>query len=371
MRKYISLSLLACIMLIMTACSKGEYTDCIPANSTALISISSEEITKNDSPIQSILTPIIGKGEQMMKGIDLSKDIYLFETVDGMLGVSVSLSDNDALQDYLHSQSTMTDLEETEGINFFATKSNWLLGFDSSRLLVMGPVVNSATEQKKMKMRIVSMMKQEKEESIITSGVWDNLSKMQGSVKLVAQASALPEQLIAPCTIGAPKGTDPTDIIVKGEISFKDSIAYIAGETMSFNPNIDQSLNKTKQLYRPFTNDWKTLMSDEDIIGVFMNVDGAEYMPHLMANKALRTMILGTDAFDKIKGNNGDLAILIKSQQGNLEQSTSRVINLKEGQSADKQKLIVALNPKAMAGTTVESLMPCFETINKIVFTLR
>lgn len=371
MRNYISLSLLTCIMLIMTACSKGEHTNCIPANSIALISISSEEITKNNSPIQNILTPIIGSGEQMIKGMDLSKDIYLFETVDGMLGVSVSLTDNDALQDYLHSQSSMTDLEETEGINFFVTKSNWLMGFDSSRLLVMGPVVNSATELKKMKMRIVSMMNLEKEESITTSELWDYLSKMQGSVKLVAQASALPEQLIAPCTIGAPKGTDPTDIIVKGEICFKDSIAYIVGETMSFNPNIDQSLNKTKQLYRPFTNDWKKLMSNEDIIGVFMNVDGAEYMPHLMANKALSTMLLGTDAFDKIKGNNGDLAILISSQNGELEHSTTRVLNLKNGQANDKQKLVVALNPKAMAGTTVENLMPCFETINKIVFTLK
>ena len=86
------------------------------------------------------------------------------------------------------------------------------------------------------------------------------------------------------------------------------------------------------------------IMGDTTIIGVFMNVSGEELMPHLQKNRALGTMLMGTEAFDRIRSNNGDIAILLTPKMDGKTEDlfNTRVLNLPPGKKAGKERLVVS-----------------------------
>ena len=56
---------------------------------------------------------------------------------------------------------------------------------------------------------------------------------------------------MAPFTLGAPKDTDPSQVVIAADMKVKNGILQIKGETFSFNNTIDAALKKAAQTYRP------------------------------------------------------------------------------------------------------------------------
>ena len=132
---------------------------------------------------------------------------------------------------------------------------------------------------------------------------------------LVAQAKALPEQLVAPMTLGSPKGVDGSQVLIAAEMSIEKRCLTIEGRPFSFNQRINQEIEESFKVYRPITDAYLQSMSNEALLGMFVNVDGQKFLPILQQNKGLQVLLTGInqaiDMDNIIRSVDGDMCIIV------------------------------------------------------------
>lgn len=359
----------------LTSCSKSEYTDAIPANSTALIAINAADFVGEKSPFASILMPFVSDDEKRMKGIDLTRDIYLFASGDGNLGICAPVSDDYGLDDFikrLANLNVVKNHQEEDGKDFYTINDQWVIGYNDCALLIMGPVTGAEAETKLIK-RMARQMDSDSERSIKNSTLWEHLQERQSHIRMVAQACALPEQIAAVVTLGAPKGTDPADVLLEAELSYNDGTLLLTGNTCSYNPSVRQALRKSQSIYRPITVDWQKVMGDTTLIGVFMNVEGETLTPHLQNNRTIGTMLMGTNAYDQIRTAKGDVAILLShNEKADTTDGmfSAKVMNLPAGSNKNGDRLVVAVNMEALTSSMALSGIPLLGKVKRIIYNM-
>lgn len=367
----------ALMMLVLAGCTRSNYIDSVPANSKAVVSVNAMELIDDDSPVKTVLLPFVNKDKKSLKGIDLTKDMYAFETIDGLFGLSIFVNDRDALLDFFQRLQTigvLSELEEGDEEIFAIAFEKWIAGYNEKRLLVMGPVVNSVTERENMKDRMRSMMNQEADEGLRNSDMWKYLDSVDAPMKMVAEASALPDELISAFMIGAPRGTDPSDVMLRAEVEYEDSILMMKGDMFSYNPNIDQALKQAAEVYRPMTINWEKQFADTLLAGIFMNVDGEEFVELLNRDKTLGSMLIGTHRYDRIKGNKGDMAFLFSGKMSESIDTTgiqTHIINLPKGTENNGERLVIAINVKKATSAVAGTFLSWVNRVKNIVFTLK
>lgn len=357
--------------MVLTSCSKHDYDSSIPHNSTALLSFNAQQFVSG-SPFAAIMSPFIDKDSKEMKGIDLTQPFYMFEAGDGTLGFCACVSDAYELTEFLRHLRSMTDKikpgKDIDDKSFCILNDAWIVGVDDNTLLVMGPFTGKEEQQKQM-VRMKALMEQEAERSVKTSVLWEHLQHQEGAMKLVAQTTALPKQLIAPITLLAPKGTNPADVLIEADMEYKDHIVYLNGRTCSYDDGVKSKMHEAEQIYKPLSIDWQKELSDSTFAAVFMNVNGEDIMPFLNANKALATMLMTTEAYDRIKGNMGDLAIFINPGKSVDEQMFSaKVKNLPHGNASNKERLIAVMNLQAVKGPMETFVAPIKGKVHKVIY---
>lgn len=359
---------------LLASCNKRDHVNIIPANSTALVAMNAMDFVGEKSPFASILAPFVDSEEKQLKGIDLTKDVYLFEAGDGSFGLSASMADSYDFDDFmkrLRNLGGVGEFIESDGITFCVVKNTWVVGFDDDVLLMMGPVTGVEAEKQMIK-RMGRLMNQDKENNITTKTIWKHLNEIQAPIRFIAQASALPDQMVAALTLGTPKGTTPSDVLLEAGMEYNDKTLYLDGATCSYNENVKQALKKSFEVYKPITITWEKEMKDSTLVGVFMNVDGENFMPYIQANKALNTLLLGTEAYDRIRENHGNLAILVSpsgelSADGNFN---AKVRNLPKGTTKTDNRLIVVLNLEAITGKMGDGI-PFLSKIKRVIYRVK
>lgn len=366
-----------CMMIIvgLTSCSKQDYTNSIPANSTALIAVNAADFVGEQSPFSSLLMPFVDNDKKELKGIDLTKDIYLFAAGDGQLGLCAPISNDNELHDFmkrLYNLGVITNHTEKDNKNFYTFNNQWVIGYNDNTMLIMGPVTGADAEMR-LARRLEKLMDKDEAQSIKNTMLWQHLEEKNSHIRMVAQASTLPEQMAATITIGAPKGTDPADVLLEADMEYNDGTLMLTGNTCSYNPNIKQSMKKAQALYRPITIDWQKMMTDTTLIGVFMNVDGKRLIPQLQDNRTLGTMLMGTEAYDQIRNTDGNLAILLSPNKETEENSsvfTARIHNLPNEKNDKGERLVVAVNMEALNGTIAQTITPLLGKVKRIIYNL-
>lgn len=366
-----------CMMILvgLTSCSKQDYTNSIPANSTALIAVNAANFVGEQSPFSSLLLPFVDSNKKELKGIDLTKDIYLFAAGDGQLGLCAPVSDNYELHDFmkrLENLGVIMNHTEKDDKDFYTFNNQWVIGYNDYTMLIMGPVTGADAETR-LTRRLEKLMDKDEGQSIKNTMLWEHLEERNSHIRMVAQASTLPEQMAATVTLGAPKGTDPADVLLEADMEYNDGTLLLTGNTCSYNPNIKQSMKKAQALYRPITVDWQKLMTDTTLIGVFMNVDGKRLIPQLQDNRALGTMLMGTNAYDQIRTTNGNLAILLSPNKETEENSsvfTAKIHKLPNEKNDKGERLVVAVNIEALNGTIAQTITPLLGKVKRIIYNM-
>ena len=158
-------------------------------------------------------------------------------------------------------------------------------------------------------------LKAEEEDGITVSPMYERLQTLSSPMAMVAQAQALPEKFVAPFTLGAPKDTDPSQVVIAADMEVKDGILQIQGETFSFNETIDKALQKAVQNYRPIKGSYVKSMPDDALAGIFMNVNGEQFLPMMQSNRSLQTLLMGinqaVDMDNIMRSVDGDMAIVL------------------------------------------------------------
>ena len=320
---------LAVVLGLLSSCSGTDYLNAIPKKSTALISVDMQQMAsgKSDEDKAGMLKSLLHVEDASKCGIDISEKIFLFESADGNLGLCAKVSDEGDVEDWLASlakQHIATEVKERKGFHFSVLKNSWLVGFSDQALLVMGPVVADAQAQ--LQQQMVKYLKADEDEGITASPMFERLETITSPMAMVAQAQALPEKFVAPFTLGTPKDTDPSQVVIAAEMDVKDGILQVKGETFSFNKEIDEALKKAAQTYRPIKGSYVKSMPADALAGIFMNVKGEQFLPMMQSNRSLQTLLMGInqaiDMDNIIRSVDGDMAIVLPSLTDNNMQMT-------------------------------------------------
>ncbi len=369
-RTYLTYTLyIIVVSVLMASCTGNDYRNVIPTDCTALISVKPQSLSNGSSPFAAIRETFSGSDSQ--QGVDLTQNIYLFESADGTLGMCAAISDADDFTDMIKGKGIADNFAERNGFTFCTINKTWIAGYNDDAIIVCGPVI--ASERARMVRRMSAWLAQDEEGSIQQTPIWEHLMEDSADIRLVAQASAMPKQVVAAFTLGAPKGTAPEDVLVEAEITYNKGTLCMRGKSCSYNTNIRQSLEKASTIYRPITIDWEKMTDEGTFAAVFMNVDGNDFMPYLNDNKALSTMLMGTSAYDKIRSNKEELAIFMAPcKDGKGEDGfTAQVKNLPNGTSKGKERLVVVINIESLRSITGNGLTPLLGNTKRIVYTLK
>lgn len=301
-------------VLLLPSCSDKDHIDVIPANSIAVASIDARQVFGDN--LENVLGDVLKSGEVIDCGIDWTVRLYAFETVDGSVGLSAKVSDDSKLTDWLNGLSEngyCTKVSKDGDFCFTVMQEAWVIGFSSDAMLAFGPVLPAA--QVEIKRKIADYLGQDSDNSIKSSPLFGRLDSLSGPLTLVAQAAALPEKFAAPFMLGVPKDADASQVMIAAAINSdaKDCVV-INGETFSLNNEIDDALKHSRQVYRPITQKYIEKMPVDAACGVFMNVDGAQFINQLHSNKTFQAILAGAnmaiDMDNIIKSIDGDVAVI-------------------------------------------------------------
>ncbi|MGI6224015.1 MAG: DUF4836 family protein [Prevotella sp.] len=282
------------------SCSSDSYINAIPGDVTALLAVN---------------TP---KSFIDYKGVDMGSDVYLFEDADGNLGACVNLSDGDALAKYFNEQSgkgICSKVEDKRGFHFSLLSNGFLAGFSDDALLLMGPIVEA--DKAEYINRMAKLLKQDEEQSVKSSRMYDALDSIEGPMRLVARVDALPQQFVTPFMLGAPKTASPSQVYVMAKMKSHDGVLDMQGHTFSFNNDIETAIRNANKVYRPIKGRYINSMPQDAMLGLFVNVDGTKFIDVMRNNQGLQAMLTGInraiDMDNIIKSVNGDMSIVMST----------------------------------------------------------
>ena len=309
---------LAAVVLLTASCSDSDYLNAIPEGCTALVSVDmAQTVGTNQSDGQTNpLARLLRVDELKDCGIDLASKLYFFEAPDGMLGMAAKVDSQKRLAQWLEGMSDngmATKLTERRGFEFCVLRDSWVVGFSESAMLVMGPV--AANAQAALVQQVATYLAQNEEQGIKGTPMFAKLDSIGSSVALVAQAQALPEKFVAPFTLGAPKEADASQVLIAAEMTVDDGCLNIQGETFSFNKRIDAALRQAQRIFRPIRGDYAASMAEGSLLGVFMNVRGADFLTLLQQNKGIMALLTGIntaiDMDNILRSVDGDMSVTV------------------------------------------------------------
>jgi len=313
-RSIITKSLLAFSLLSVMSCSNSDYENALPANATALMSMDIGKMagTNNEFLLKALLkTSNIGDC-----GIDLTRRLYLFETQNGSFGLCASVTDEAKLRDKigkLAAKGVCSSVSVRRGFAFSTINGKWLAGWSDNSLLVMGPVLPA--DESKMQNTLCRYLSQEEEESGKASALFERLDTINSKMGLVARADAMPEKVSSALMLGAPKNADASQVLLAADMDILKGRLEINGKTFSLNKNINAALDSARASLRPIEGKYVKTLNKNDLLGVFMNVEGTKLLPMLRNNRALQVLLFGlntaVDMDNIIMSIDGDLAMTV------------------------------------------------------------
>ena len=296
---------------ILSACSDSAYVDVIPRQSVALVSVDAARLTGVQSGV--VLKTLLKATDLGNCGIDVAEKIYFFETADGNLGICASVDDASLLSSAF--EKAGCEIEEKRGYRYAVAGGTWLAAFSADALLVMGPVLLS--DKAAMQNRMARYLSQDEGQGVTSSPLFACLDSIDAPMAVVAQASALPSQLVMPLMLGAPKYAEPSQIVLKAAVSISSGVMYVDGTTFSFNKRIDTALRKSYEMLRPVNGRYLKSMPADAASGMFLNVDGGKFIDIMRSNRMLHSMLAGINAAidmdNIIKSIDGELAVVTPS----------------------------------------------------------
>lgn len=318
-KRLFRLGVLLMVIAIMASCSKNDYKLIVPSNCTALMSVDLSQLSATGigQKIGSLL--MVDNADN--SGIDFKSKLYLFETTDGDMGVCASIDSKSDFTDMLESlakKGNCTRITKRHDINYALLRNSWLVGFDDSRVVLIGPITPS--QQTDAMQTVRKYFGQDEEHSMLVTRMYERLDAMESPVGLVCRVDALPEKIALPFLLGAPKDADASQVMVTATIRNEAETMIVEYDTYSDNARIDESLNAARTNFRQLGVNAFDRYDSNSALGLFLDVNGSSFLPYLQNNKATQSLLAGINTII-------DIDNILRSVDGELVVSIPKVMN--------------------------------------------
>ncbi len=302
-------------MCSLVSCSNDDYVNAIPSNSVALLSL--DPTSLNESHSNAIMQYLFGNKDISKCGINLRNKIYAFESIDGNVGLCLSLKSSNEFSDFLNALNGTNKcgpIKSKAGCMTTDINEHWAIAFSSDAALIMGPVTPASLNETQQQMS--RLLQQDEEHGIKSTKMYERLDTMQHPISIIAKAKALPDKIVAPFTLCKKTGAyDYSKIYIAANIIVNNNTLVINGKTFSFDKEQDKTLCETSATYRKIEGKYIPVLSNNTIAGIFTNIDGKEFLPILQSNPTLQGLLAGINAAidldNIIKSIDGDMALHI------------------------------------------------------------
>ena len=289
------LAAIACIC-IYSSCSGNDYIDAIPANSNALIAIDSKAINEQTGTADNNIVKSLLKVDDAEEcGIDFASKIFLFETTDGNLGMCAKVNDKSSLLDWLeklNKKGFCSKATEKRDFCFALLNNSWAIGVSDKAAVIIGPILPA--QQAEAIRLLAKCLKQDEDEGIRSTPLFDKLDSIGSPVSIVAQVDALPEKLAAPFTIGAPKGADASQLCIAASLTTSSNgCMSISGEPFSFNNEIDKALKASNAKLRKIKGHYINNIPGSTLCSIFLNANGNDFVNMMHNSASLGVLLAG------------------------------------------------------------------------------
>lgn len=320
--KYLTLQILAVIasVCIYSSCSGDDYMDAIPANSNALIAINAKAMQEQAGVKDNNIAASLLKVDNIDDcGIDFSQKIYLFETVDGNLGMCAKVNSESRITDWLGDLAKKGECSKTterRDNTFALLHGSWAVGYSGKSIVIIGPVLPSG--QAEAIRTLDRYLKQDEDDGIKSSPLFDKVEEINSPIAIAAQVDALPEKLSAPFTIGAPKGADASQICIAASVTTNgNGCLNISGEPFSFNSDIDKSLKQADAKFRKIGGRYAANIPGSTLCSIFLNMKGSDFVEMMHNSPSLGVLLAGIntaiDMDNILRSVDGEMAFSVKA----------------------------------------------------------
>ncbi|MGN0068707.1 MAG: DUF4836 family protein [Prevotella sp.] len=303
---------MAVMVLLLSSCSDDAFHRVVPADSAAVVAIDVAQASGVGN--RWLLSALLHAKNLDDSGVDLSGKAYLFETSDGDIGACLRVADSGKLENFisgLTAKGKAESMDRRSGFGFVVLNHEFLVGYTDDALLIIGPVAQN--QCRNMQKRMVKWLKQGSD-AHASSPIFARLDSLDGPMAMVAKVSALPDRVAAPLMLGAPRGTEPSEVGFSAVMNRKGKCLLMDGHTFGLKSQTDKAIKAAATGFRKLEGTFYNYMPKHSSMAFMVNVDGKQFLPMMQANKALQAMLAGANAaidMDNIvRSVNGDLVVI-------------------------------------------------------------
>lgn len=318
------------LMCVLTSCSGG-VEEAIPAASQIVFKVNLDKVgdkgdidqKKIGREIQDFIdNPTPQKLQALMQHpllltAVLEKEAFGFTTND-YIGIAAAVRSKSMLEDVIEAfrkQGQATALSSQGGYDWTVYKKQWLIGFDSSRFLMMGPCPEGA--QPALKQNMQALLHQRKDDSFAANPAFDKLTDKDGDLAVYAPLANLPDLIGGQFALGVPGNVDPADVQVFLNVRFEKGKIHIDGESTSDKEDVAAQMEKQSSSLPKIKGTFLKQVPPRFLIWGAVGLDGDKSLQSLKKNRTVSDFLLamnaGVDADKIMKSIKGDAAFCVPS----------------------------------------------------------
>ena len=320
------------VSAVMVSCSRTEYTDVIPADATFVASVDLNHLSQDanlaNSPVvqllktfgaevvdRQLLTTLIDNPSEI--GIDFKSPAYVFETKSRMLGLVLSVSDEDKLEELfalLSKKQLVGKLVEKDGCQWSTLLGDIPFAFNDHALVFMAPFADELSATM-LKNQLSELLQQSEEQSFTKTEQFDRMSAGDASVRLYSRMSALPSDYAETIAEFLPEGVRAADVEVLSTIAFEKGEAILHASLFSANPQVQQVLEDNDKQMHTISGEFLNAPSEGFFVWFTVGCKGDWLLQRLKSNEQAKQLLFmlerGIDIEKMLKAVDGDFTLIV------------------------------------------------------------
>lgn len=302
--------------------SGDTYCRVIPKDAALLARIDMKTLVADNDIDPKALAQKMGLGDENTEiGLDFASPVYVFASVDQVMGVVAAIDDADKLEAFLNDKAEKKEsgpVEEQRGYKWVQLDTYGLMVWDGDILLAM-----SGKSADQLRNTMADLMAQDKDASIMATKMYEESAESKESLSLIVDGKAagtVAKQISTIRMVAPMVNTD--DIHLKVTLAIKDNKATLATDIL---PQTDAAKGAIEEMGKGL----KTISGDlidkgisSPILWVGTSIDGEKLSEELHAiepvHQALTLADAAIDVNRILKSLDGDMSLALDMNVGEM-----------------------------------------------------